>query len=63
MVVTYQQVRTSLAISAAGATIVAALLLSPRAAPLTTVCGPLAASPDILTARLTSADIVDLSET
>jgi len=55
MFVTYQQVRTSLAISAAGATIVAALLLSPRSEPLTVVCD---ATSDILTARLTSGEIV-----
>jgi Ca-activated chloride channel homolog len=56
MVVTAQQARTSLAITAAGATIVAALLLSPRSAPRPDdCCGP---TSNILSARLTSAEIV-----
>jgi len=55
MVVSASQVRTSLAISAAGATIVAALLLSPRPGP--TQCRP-APTSDILSARLTSTEIV-----
>ena len=56
MVVTAQQVRTSLAITAAGAAIVAALMLSPRSGVQPDCCsGP---TSDILTARLTSAEIV-----
>src|SRR5512144_1012814 len=55
MVVSASQVRTSLAITAAGATVVAALLLSPRPGP--TLCTPPPTS-DILTARLVSTEIV-----
>ena len=55
MVATAQQVRTTLAISAAGATIVAVLLLSPRDPAAPVDCGP---TSEILTARLTSAEIV-----
>lgn len=55
MVVSASQVRTSLAISAAGATIVAALLLSPRSEAPPCAPGP---TSDILSARLTSTEIV-----
>jgi Ca-activated chloride channel family protein len=59
MVVTTHQVRTSLALTAAGATIAAALLLGPapgtRSGPMAIGCGP---TSDILSARLTSTEVL-----
>jgi Ca-activated chloride channel family protein len=55
MVVTAQQVRTSLVIAASGAAVVAALLLSVRSAPQSFECAP---TSDILQARLTSTEIL-----
>ncbi|HEY5945684.1 MAG TPA: VWA domain-containing protein [Kofleriaceae bacterium] len=56
MIVTAQQIRTGLAITAAGASIVAALLLSPRSKGITDDC--CAKASNILTARLLSTEIV-----
>src|SRR5262245_32843252 len=55
MVVTVQQVRTAFAITAAGATVVAVLLLSPRREAPPFHGGP---TSEILSARLTSTEIV-----